>query len=103
MNEFAFTKREYNCLLALRRKPRTMEYLRLLAETDIDGINIMLSRMRELFYVVNDEPVTSGLIKLNQIGETVAQAEFDRRFDMYLTRTASIAALILSGLALFIR
>lgn len=95
-----YTLDEYNCLLALRRKPRRHEELRPLQGKSEDDVNIMLCRLEKLLYVEDGETVWNGVLHLNQMGRTVAQAEFDRRFDMYLTRTASIAALILSAIAL---
>lgn len=98
-----YTKKEYNCLLKLRKKPRTWQELKQLANVPTDeDMNIMLSHMNQLYYVVDDEPITTGKIKLNQIGETVAQAEFDRRFDMYYTRFMSAAALAVSIIAIVI-
>lgn len=95
-----YTYRELNCLLKLRKKPRTWNYLIPISNTDEKGLNIMLSRMKDLYYVVDDESIKTGLIKLNQIGETVAQAEFDRRFDMYFTRAVSLSALLVSIVAI---
>lgn len=97
-----YTKREYECLLALRKKPMRREDLKPLKGLRDDDVNIMLSRLGKLYYVEDDAPAWVGVLHLNQMGETEAQAEFDRRFDMYLTRTASIAALILSALALIL-
>lgn len=98
-----YTKKEYNCLLAMRRKPRTWSELKEKAKVPTDeDMNIMLSHMNQLFYTVDDEPITTGKIKLNQIGETVAQAEFDRRFDMYYTRIMSAAALVVSIVAIIV-
>lgn len=97
-----FTKKEYNCLLKLRQKPRTWAYLKDLANVDDEAMSIMLSRMYDLYYVIDDEPVTKGFLKLNQQGETVAQAEFDRRFDMYYTRIMSLAALLVSIAAIVV-
>lgn len=97
-----FTKKELDFLLKLRRKPRDWQYLKKLADTDDDGVNIMLSNLSDLYYVVDDKPKTVGLLKLNQKGETIAQAEFDRRFDMYLTRVTALAALLLSVASLIV-
>lgn len=90
------TRREYDCLLKLRQKPRDWAYLRKIAKTDDTNLNLMLSRMNELWYVDSGKAASGKLIHLNQIGETVAQAEFDRRFDMYFTRSVSFAALLVS-------
>ena len=97
-----YTKKEYNCLLKLRRKPRTWAYLKAFANVETGDLNIMLSRMHNLYYVIDDASITTGLIKLNQQGETVAQAEFDRRFDMYYTRIMSLAALFVSIAAIIV-
>ena len=101
MVELQFTKAEYDCLLAMLKRPRTWEELKKIAKTEEqDTMNIMLSRMGDLYSVIDDKPITNGKLKLNQIGLTVAQAEFDRRFDMYYTRIMSGAALSVSILAL---
>lgn len=97
-----YTYRELSCLLKLRKKPRTWEYLKGVAKTDEAGMNIMLSRLGDLYYFVDDAPIKTGEIKLNQKGETVAQAEFDRRFDMYFTRAISLAGLLVSIAAIAI-
>lgn len=98
-----FTLKEYNCLLAMRKKPRTWNELRQIADVPTNkDMDIMLSRMEKLYYVVDDEPIKTGKIKLNQIGETVAQAEYDRRFDMYYTRFMSAAALLISIIAVIV-
>ena len=89
--DFQFTRRELDCLLKLRRKPRSWE-----SKTDDDGLNIMLSRMEKLWYTKDGKAPNGSLIHLNQIGETVAQAEFDRRFDMYFTRVMALSALLVS-------
>lgn len=90
------TYRELNCLLKLRKKPRNWAYLKKIAKTDDTGMNQMLSRMEKLWYTDGGKAAEGSPIHLNQIGETVAQAEFDRRFDMYLTRVLSFAALLVS-------
>ena len=94
--DFQFTRRELDCLLKLRRKPRSWECLRKASKTDDDGLNIMLSRMEKLWYTKDGKAPNGSLIHLNQIGETVAQAEFDRRFDMYFTRVMALSALLVS-------
>ena len=101
--EFEFTRKELNFLLKLRKKTRTWDYLKNIAKTDDNNMNIMFSHMHSLFYVLDGKPITVGEIKLNHVGETIAQAEYDRRFDMYLTRitallglTVSIAAIVIS-------
>lgn len=94
------THREYDCLLALRTKPRRWGELLKIAKTDDASMNIMLSRMADLYNVADGEQPTTGEIKLNHIGETVAQAEYDRRFDMYLTRVSAVSALGFSAVSL---
>lgn len=100
LSETEFTHREYNCLLALRRKPMRHKDLKPLSGLSENDISITLSRLSALYYVEDSATAWDGVLHLNDIGKTVAQAEFDRRFDMYLTRTASIAALIISAIAL---
>lgn len=97
-----YTKREYDCLLALRRRPRTFEELKRIAKVSTEAMNIMTSEMGELYYVVDGELTSNGKLTLNQQGETVAQAEFDRRFDMYNTRIMSLLALLTSIVALIL-
>lgn len=98
-----YTKREYDCLLALRRRPRTFDELKRIARTeDSVTMNQMLSTMGELYYVIENAPTLKGKLKLNFKGETVAQAEFDRRFDMYYTRIMSLLALLTSIVALIL-
>lgn len=43
---------------------------------------MMLCRLEKLLYVEDGETVWNGVLHLNQMGRTVAQAEFDRRFDL---------------------
>lgn len=97
-----YTKREYDCLLALRRRPRTFDELKRIAKVSTEAMNIMTSEMGELYYVVDGELTSKGKLTLNQQGETVAQAEFDRRFDMYYTRIMSLLALLTSIVALIL-
>lgn len=99
---YEFTRREYNCLLALRKKNLRREQIKHLTSVSDKDANIILSRLSELYYVENDLPAWSGVLHLNDIGVTVAQAEFDRRFDMYLTRSTAVAALVVSAIALII-
>lgn len=96
----AYTRREYDCLLALRKRDLRRDQIKCLASVSDEDANIILSRLSELYYVKDNAAAWSGVLHLNDIGVTVAQAEFDRRFDMYLTRSASIAALVLSAVAL---
>lgn len=100
---YDLTKREYDCLLKMRRKDRDWKDIEKIIETtDREAVNIVLSDLRDLYYVVDSKPVTEGKLRLNQIGETVAQAEFDRRFDMYFTRVMSLAAVIISVAAIIV-
>ena len=96
----AYTRREYDCLLALRKRDLRRDQIKCLASVSDEDANIILSRLSELYYVKDNAAAWSGVLHLNDIGRSVAQAEFDRRFDMYLTRSASIAALVLSAVAL---
>lgn len=100
MENLDLTHREYDCLLALRKKPRRWNELLKIAKTDDNSMNIMLSRMTSLYNVTGGEQAATGEIKLNHIGETVAQAEYDRRFDMYLTRVSAVSALVFSAVSL---
>ena len=99
---YRLTNRQFDLLLKLRRKPRPLESLRRAAGTDEKGINGMMSEMSKLWYVIDDEKATEGLIQLNHIGESVAQAEHDRRFDRYYTRLMSLAALLVSIVAVIV-
>ena len=100
MENLDLSHREYDCLLALRKKPRRWSELLKIAKTDDNSMNIMLIRMTSLYNVTGGEQPTTGEIKLNHIGETVAQAEYDRRFDMYLTRVSAVSALVFSAVSL---
>lgn len=44
----------------------------------------------------------TGMIHLNQMGETVAQAEFDHRFELYFNRAISFLALLVSIAAIVV-
>lgn len=102
MERTEFTLKERRLLLKLRKQPRTWDYLKKMSDVDDDGMNIMLSRMGDLFYVEEDKPICEGKIVLNQIGETVAQAEYDYRFDLYFNRAISLSALIVSVIAIIV-
>lgn len=91
-----YTKTELDMLLLLRRKPRTREYLQNRFSLKDEAMNIMLSNMSGLIYSDDPRGVWHGTLRLNQPGITVAQSEYERRFDMYYTRTVSIAALVTS-------
>lgn len=82
----------------MRHHAGTWDKLKKIAKvSDDDAMNIMLSNMGKLLYREDDSAsFTKAKIRLNHIGETVAQDEFDRRFDMYYTRVMSLAALVLS-------
>ena len=102
-----YTKKEYDLLLHVRKKSRHEEWLRKRCKPKSDDQwNVWLSDLSKLYYVepegakmFSDNPT----ISLNDIGETVAQAEFDRRFDMYFTRFISAVALITSIVSLALR
>ncbi len=102
-----YTKKEYDLLLYVRKNSRHVEWLRKRCKPKSDAQwNIWLSDLSKLYYVepegaktFSDDPE----ISLNDIGETVAQAEFDRRFDMYFTRVISAVALITSIVSLILK
>lgn len=100
---YHITKKEYDVLLFLRKCPRTAKAVyRKYKPASGKQWNIWLSDLSPLYYT---EPENArlldleGTLFLNERGETVAQAEYDRRFDMYCTRVTSIAALIISAVA----
>lgn len=94
----SFTRKELKCLLLMRKRPRTFSELKAALGVEDEAMNFMLSNMLtyKLIYTESGK-FTVDPIKLNQRGETVAQAEYDRRFDMYYTRIISFVALILSA------
>lgn len=101
-----YTKKEYDILLYLRRRPRTANEIRDKLRFPSDAsMNVRMSRLSPLYSV---EPENANILKheglytINDEGETIAQAEFDRRFDMYFTRIMSFTALLVSILALLI-
>lgn len=100
---YNLSKKEYDILLYLRKKPRKMK--RIMKKFNKDGddaFNIRLSDLRNLFYTMPEgsKVLEADSLHLNDIGETVAQAEFDRRFDMYFTRVMALLALAASIFAL---
>lgn len=100
---YNLSKKEYDILLYLRKKPRKMK--RIMKKFNKDGddsFNIRLSDLRNLFYTMPEgsKVLEADSLHLNDIGETVAQAEFDRRFDMYFTRVMALLALVASIFAL---
>ena len=100
------TRNEYNILLYLRKRPQPSKkiYKKTKPES-LEQWNIWMSDLSRLYYV---EPKTAkvldleGTLFLNDTGETVAQAEFDRRFDMYFTRVMALLALLVSAVAICI-
>lgn len=77
-------------------------YLQEMSHVDDKDMNIMLSRLGKLYYVEDDAPITSGVLHLNQMGETVAQAEYDYRFELYFNRAISFLALVVSIAAIVV-
>lgn len=66
-------------------------------------MNLILSDLASLYYTEDNKLAWGGAIILNHKGETVAQAEYDRRFDMYFTRAVSFAALVTSIIAVVLQ
>lgn len=99
-----YTKKEYDILLYLRKKPRkTKRIFKRFKPADNKHWNIWLSDLSKLYYVEPGEANVidcEGVIHLNEQGETVAQAEYDRRFDMYFTRIVALLALLASLFAI---
>lgn len=132
MDRTRYTYRERTLLLRLRKKPRDWTYLQAVAKADDDAMNVMLTRLGKLYYVegkaeddaeddaeVEDKAedtteaetegkpegeviAKTGMIHLNQMGETVAQAEFDHRFELYFNRAISFLALLVSIAAIVV-
>ena len=98
-----YTKAEYDMLLMLRKRKRDWKYvaehIRPKIEEHKETMAMMIDDCASLLKNEGSEYWTKPL-ELNQKGVTVAQAEFDRRFDMYCTRVISIASLIISAIAL---
>ena len=103
----AYTKKEYDILLYLRKKPRkTAKVYKKFKPKSMETWNVWFTDFRNLCYLEPDGSKIlelTGEIHLNEIGETVAQAEFDRRFDMYFTRIMALLALAASVVALIIQ
>ena len=98
-----YTKKEYDILLYIRRKPRKPAKLKKKFKPKSDDVwNIWLSRLSDLLYLLPEgtKALEAETVSLNEDGVTVAQAEFDRRFDMYFTRIMALAALLVSLLAI---
>lgn len=98
-----YTKKEYDILLYLRKKPRKMKRLKKKFKPASDGVwNIWLSQLSELLYLLPEGTKTleAETVSLNEVGVTVAQAERDRRFDMYFTRAMALAGLLASLFAI---
>lgn len=102
---YNLSKKEYDILLYLRKKPRKMK--RIMKKFNKDGddaFNIRLSDLSDLFYTMPEgsKVLEADSLHLNDIGETVAQSEYDRRFDMYFTRVMALLALVASIAALIL-
>lgn len=97
------TKKQYDVLLYLRKKPRKLECIRkkFKPENDHDLNYVCLPAHGDLYKRIEDKKGRE-VIQLTDEGVTYAQAEYDRRFDMYFTRVCALAALIISALTLFI-
>lgn len=102
-NEFTsycLTKKEYDVLISLRKRPWTAKALYRKAKPSSDEQwSIWLSDLSPLYYTEPENAkllAKEGKIILNDKGITVAQAEYDRRFDMYYTRVISIMSLAVS-------
>ena len=98
--KYPLTKKEYDILVYLRKKERTCKQItRKVPPRSKNQWNMWLSNLSPLYYV---EPENGKLfdpetkLHLNDIGITMAQAEFDRRFDMYYNRVIAMIALVLS-------
>lgn len=100
-----YTKAEYDMLLMLRKKPRSWDYIAPRIRPKIaehrETMAFMMDDCAALLKNTGQEYWTTPL-ELNQQGVTVAQAEYDRRFDMYCTRVISIVSLVISAIALAI-
>ena len=99
------TKKEYDILLFLRKKHRSIKRLRRrFRPRNDDHLNIWLSDLHTLYYVEPDgaKVLEAKSIHLNEIGMTIAQAEYDRRFDMYFKRILTVLSLVLSIVAIIV-
>ena len=100
MDREKYTRKQRDILLLLRKSPRTFDGLMKDVGVNQDAMNIMLSDLGHLYYVEDDKPTRTGTLKLNHIGETVAQAEYDHRFEVYYSRAISFLSLTVSIVAL---
>lgn len=101
-----YTKKEYDLLLRLRKKPQPAArlYKRLKPKNDWQW-NVWLSDLSSLYYVEPENAKVldrEGVIVLNDLGQTVAQAEYDRQSGMRLTRWMSAISLGVSVLTLLL-
>ena len=99
--ELEFTKKELDMLLLLRKKEWMFDDLVERFQVSRGVMDQMLSDTSKLHFMKNSRHKVEP-IRLNQLGETVAQAEYDRRFDMYFTRAMSLLAIAISAVALFV-
>jgi hypothetical protein len=93
------TKKDYDVLLSLRRKPLTFRQILVKHNIKEEALNqILSSQLKKLVRTVGDEEGNFSIdpLTLTYWGETYAQAEFDRRFDRYYTRVASLIAIVTS-------
>ena len=106
MDRTRYTYKERTLLLKLRRKPRDWAYLQAVADANDDAMNVMLSDIGKLYYVKGKSKdgadIKTDMFHLNQMGETVAQAEFDHRFELYFNRAISFLALLVSIAAIVV-
>lgn len=108
MDRTRYTYRERTLLLRLRKKSKNLACLQAAAKVDEKDMGIMLIHLRELYDVEGKDKnkveinIKTDTIKLNQKGETVAQAEFDHRFELYFNRAISFLALLVSIAAIVV-
>lgn len=101
-----YTKKEYDLLLRLRRKPQPAArlYKRLKPKNDWQW-NVWLSDLSGLYYVEPENAKVldrEGVIVLNDLGQTVVQDEYDRQSGMRRTRRISIISIAISVFTLLL-
>ena len=101
-----YTKKEYDLLLRIRKKPQPAArlYKRLKPKNDWQW-NVWLSDLSGLYYVEPENAKVldrEGVIVLNDLVQTVVQEEYDRQSGMRRTRRISIISIAISVFTLLL-
>ena len=98
------TKKQYDVLLYLRKKPRTLEKIKekFDPKDDWELDYLLLPTHGDLYERVKDKKGREA-VKLTDEGVTYAQAEYDRRVDTRCTRVTALIAIGISAAALILQ